>query len=143
MRSDGQLVSDGRCDAPEDLGPLLVVSAQQVLAVTAGIVDTCAVRPDGQIVGFGWCDAPEDLGPVLAVSAQQVLAVTAGIVHTCAVRSDGQLLGCGHNTHDRCDAPQNLGPVLAVTAGIGPAQCGQMVNSSALERIMLGSADQL
>ena len=63
------------------------------MAVTAGIVHTCAVRSDGQLVSDGRCDAPEDLGPLLVVSAQQVLAVTAGIVDTCAVRSDGQIVG--------------------------------------------------
>ena len=60
-----------------------------VLAVSAGVYHTCAVRSDGQLVRFGWntdgqCDVPTNLGAVLAVSA--------GAHHTCAVRSDGQLV---------------------------------------------------
>ena len=108
MRADGQLVCFGgsrfRQNFPEDLGP--------VLAVSAGNCHTCAVRADGQLVCVGainGCEVPEDLGPVLVVSA--------GYFHTCAVRSDGQLVCFGENEFGKCDVPEDLGPVLAVSAG--------------------------
>ena len=83
----------------------------------------------------GRCDVPADLGPVLAVSA--------GSSCTYAVRADGQLVCFGFKIdgESECDVPADLGPVLAVSAGDLSYLCNtdQMVSSSALDTIVLGS----
>ncbi|OLQ11694.1 putative E3 ubiquitin-protein ligase HERC1 [Symbiodinium microadriaticum] len=84
------------------------------MAVSAGYLDTCAVKSDGRLVCFGGnsdgeCDVPAALGPVVATSA--------GFDHSCAVSSDGELVCFGCNRFGKCEVPPNLGPVVAVSTG--------------------------
>ena len=87
--------------------------SQAVVAASAGVPFSCAVRSDGQLVcsggnRFGQCDVPTGLGAVVAVSA--------GCEHTCAVRSGGQLDCFGLNDHGQCDVQTGLGAVVAPVA---------------------------
>ncbi len=94
-----------------------------VIAVTAGLVHTCALLGDGTV----WCWGDNSPTPVAVGGLSGVAAVTAGDYHTCALLGDGTVWCWGSNINGQLGngAPLSAGsdsptPVpVSGTFGVG------------------------
>jgi alpha-tubulin suppressor-like RCC1 family protein len=67
-----------------------------VVAISAGLVHTVALKDDGSVVGWGADDSGQTTVPVPARSG--VLGIAAGDYHTVAVKNDGSVVAWGANS---------------------------------------------
>lgn len=98
--------SDGQCDVPNDLGP--------VIAVAAGNYHTLAVTVDGTVAAWGrnssgQCDVPAGLFGVVSVAA--------GYGHSLALKADGSLVAWGSSSYGLNTIPDGLSDVVEISAG--------------------------
>jgi alpha-tubulin suppressor-like RCC1 family protein len=82
-----------------------VVGLEDGVRITAGLVDSCAVREGGEVVcwggnydgEFGNAGSAQSSVPVAAFTGVSARDVAAGGAHICVVRTDGDVLCAGNN----------------------------------------------
>lgn len=98
--------TDGQCNVPIDLGP--------VVAVTAGEYHTLAIKADGTVAAWGrntsgQCNVPASLS--------HVIAIAAGYNHSLALKKDGTVVAWGTSTYSLNTVPTGLSDVIEIAAG--------------------------
>jgi hypothetical protein len=101
-------VGDGSFE--DRLAPTAVMGLLDVVRITAGGSQTCALRSDGRVSCWGGNEAGQlgddtflsvrDGGrssPVTVVDLSDATVVAAGAAHSCAVKSDGTVVCWGWN----------------------------------------------
>ena len=97
----------GQCNVPVDL--------TNVVAMSAGVYHSLALKTDGTVLAwgnndYGQCTIPAGLTNVVAVSA--------GGNHSLALLSDGTMAAWGWNEQGQCTIPGGLTDVVAISAGM-------------------------
>ena len=83
-----------------------------VVAVSAGYLQSLALKNDGTVVGWGYdyyATPPKGLTGILAVSA--------GLFHSLALKGDGTVVGWGDDSDGQATSPVGLTNVVAISAG--------------------------
>lgn len=97
--------TDGQCNAPFDLGP--------VVAVATGEYHTLAIKADGTVAAWGrntsgQCNVPSNLS--------NVIEVAAGYNHSLALKKDGTVVAWGTSSNSLNTVPVGLSNVVEIAA---------------------------
>ncbi len=132
LRADGALIGWGRNDFGQATGVPNAPAGQvtvgglpvtNVVAITAGFLDSLAVRADGTVVawGAGETNNPSDGNDfgqsIVPPDLNNVVAVAGGFGFSLALQADGTVVGWGDNTYGETNVPAGPSSVVAIAAG--------------------------